>query len=480
MDWLALQRRYAVPKGITARAARLLALQQVLDGSMYDVLPHPFAKERTASGEYIPLSQRRPSVRTNLCRTVVDESVSLLFGDTHWPVAMANDPVTAGTLNAFAREVGLPGLMIEAATRGSVGSVALLVEMVCDKPRLTILETAYLTPQWSSSGELGAVRERFVATGAALRASGYNGTDIEDGARYWWERVWTCEGCTVFHPHPVEREGEALWDPERSTHHGWGFVPIIWIRNLYAGGGLEPDGVCSFEKAVDTVIEADYLLSQAGRGLKYGSDPTLVLRTPDIPEGVVRQGGAASALTLPPEGDAKLLEINGAAAGAVLAHYRELRQLVLEQLHGNRMHGDRLGAPQSGRAMELMCQPLIWLADRLRSSYGELGLVPLFRMICRISFCHPHGLRVGGRVCRALDPAGIGLHWPAWFAADEQDLLPLAQGLSAAVTAGFLSRRTASRLYVTAAGVTDPDEEWTRLGADQAMQSLQDREAGKA
>ncbi|WP_332351203.1 hypothetical protein [Asaia spathodeae] len=87
MDWMALQGRYAVPPGASARTRRLLALQKVLAGAQYDALPYPFASERSNAGEYIPLSQRRPSVRTNLCRTVVDEAVSLLFGNTHWPLA---------------------------------------------------------------------------------------------------------------------------------------------------------------------------------------------------------------------------------------------------------------------------------------------------------------------------------------------------------------------------------------------------------
>ncbi|WP_336946412.1 portal protein [Asaia sp. HN010] len=468
MDWLALQRRYATPPGASARTRRLLALQKVLEGAQYDALPYPFASERNAAGEYIPLSQRRPSVRTNLCRTVVDETVSLLFGNTHWPLAVASHELTSEAMNAFALETGLPAFMMQVATRGSVGSVAIWVEILASRPRFSLLETAYLTPEWDLCGTLLVVTERFVVTGAELEASGYTMAPDSRSSRFWWQRRWTRTALEVFVPLPMEEEGVSVLDKKRSSAHDFGFVPVVWIRNLGAASGAEPDGECSFEKAIDTVIEADYLLSQAGRGLKYGSDPTLVLKTPDILEGVARQGGAASALTLPPEGDAKLLEINGAAAGAVLAHYRELRQLVLEQLHGNRTHGDRLGAPQSGRAMELMCQPLIWMADRLRGTYGDGGLLPLYRMLCRLSSIVPDGLSIGGEIRRDLDPAGLSLHWPAWFTADEAELLPMAQGLKEAVSAGLLSQETAARLYACAAGIADPAAEWTKIMAAQA------------
>lgn len=476
MDWLSLQRHYVAPAGLPARAVRLLALGRVLAGTQYDVLPNPFARERSGGGEYIPLAMRRPSVRTNLCRTVVDESVSLLFGDTHWPSVMADGPEVGRALTAFVRDVGLASVMTEAAIRGSVGSVALLFEVSDHVPRLTVLDTAYLTPQWDlATGELVSIVERYPVSGRDLAAQGFVVAPEMAEVRFWWQRCWDTQACTVYEPCPLQDE-PSIVDEGRSVRHGLGFVPIVWIRNL-AGGGLgEPDGECTFERAIDTVIEADYLMSQAGRGLKYGSDPTLVLKTDGVSEGVAREGGAASALTLPPEGDAKLLEINGNAAGAVLAHYRELRQLVLEQLHGNRAHGDRIAAGQSGRAMEMMCQPLIWLADRLRHAYGEGGILPLMRMVCRFSAVLEGGLTLGGVVVRDLDPAGLSLHWPTWFAPSEHELQAMAQGLLAACEGGIVSRETATRLFAAATGTVDPGAEWARLTAARADRELDGKE----
>lgn len=463
MDWLSLQRHYVAPPGLPARAGRLLALERVLSGTQYDVLPNPFSRERSGAGEYIPLALRRPSVRTNLCRIVVDEAVSLLFGDTHWPSLVAGDSRTVKGLVAFARDVGLASLMTEAAIRGAVGSVAVLFEVAHHVPRLSILNAAYLTPRWDTqTGILLEVVERYQVVGHVLAEQGHViPSDMLD-AHFWWKRVWDVASCTVFVPTPFGEE-PVVSDTLRSVHHGLGFVPIVWTRNLGTTGVGEPDGECTFERAIDTVIEADYLLSQAGRGLKYGSDPTLVLKTNGFPENEVRQGGVASALTLPPEGDAKLLEINGNAAGAVLAHYRELRQLVLEQLHGNRAHGDRLSAGQSGRALEMMSQPLIWLADRLRHSYGEGGLIPIYRMACRFSSVLEDGLYLGGEMMRSMDPGGLALHWPPWFAPGETELLSLAQGLVAAWRGGILSRESAARLYATATGNPDPSGEWDRV-----------------
>jgi hypothetical protein len=52
---------------------------------------------------------------------------------------------------------------------------------------------------------------------------------------------------------------------------------------------------------------------------------------------------------------------------------RVLREAALEAMHGNRTMADKLSASQSGRAMELMYQALVWLAGHLRHSYGGNG-----------------------------------------------------------------------------------------------------------
>ena len=108
-------------------------------------------------------------------------------------------------------------------------------------------------------------------------------------------------------------------------------------------------------------------------------------------------GGAANAIVLSaPEAEAKFLEINGSAAAAVLAQVQHLRGVALEAVHGNRADPDRLSAAQSGRAMELMCQPLVWLADRLRTSYGEGALLSLYGMVCAAYAKVAGGVVIGG------------------------------------------------------------------------------------
>ena len=281
----------------------------------------------------------------------------------------------------------------------------------------------------------------------------------DPGATYWFQRVWDAEFERWYEPVAVGSLAAAAEDVSRTVRHGLGFVPLVWIRNL--PGGTAIDGACSFRAAIDTSIEIDYQLSQAGRGLKYSSDPTLLIREPaGLGGSMVR--GAANALVVSEKGDAKLLEIGGTASQAVIDYVRTLREFALESLHGNRVDASRLTAPASGRALQMMNQGLLWLADNLRVSYGQSALVTLARMILRASHIYP--LRVEGQILPPLlCSAPISLRWPDWYPDDALDGQRTAETLIALVAAKQMSRETALQVLAATYDIEDVSAELHRI-----------------
>jgi len=418
------------------RARRLDILRRVLDGTLYDLLPFEFHEERTESGEYIPLRKRRPSVRYTLARIVVEDSAALLFSDGHFPTVDSPDPAVRSAVAALARTTGLNSIMMSAALRGSIGSVAISLRVLRGRIYLDVLDTPYLTPVWwpDAPDTLRTVTERYKVPGAALAAQGY--VLAEPDAQYWFMRQWDQSWERWYEPVLVSGGGQARIDEDRTVRHGLGFVPIVWIRNLPGGDGI--DGRCTFQAAIETNIEIDYQLSQAGRGLKYSSDPTLLIREPAGMDGPMIRG-AANALVVSEKGDAKLLEIGGTASQAVIDYVRTLRELALENVHGNRAEAHRLSAPASGRALELMNQGLVWLADNLRVSYGECGILAVARMMLRAS--NVYRLQVDGQALQPVDPdAALTLRWPEWYPPDAADRQRDAQTIIALVQEGLISR----------------------------------------
>lgn len=445
------------------RTRRLAILKRVLDGTLYDVLPFEFHEERGAGGEYIPLRLRRPSVRYPLARIVVDDSISLVFSEGHFPTIDCSDQRVRAAFADLARETALNQVMMEAALRGSIGSVAILFRVLKGRVFFRVLETLYLMPEWDPQApdELLRVTERYKVPGRELLARGYHGLDAQ--AEYWFHRAWDCEEETWFLPEPVAAGARApRRDPARSVRHGLGFVPLVWVKNLPGGpDGVESvDGACTFRAAVETGIEIDYQLSQAGRGLKYSSDPTLLIREPAGAEGEIVRGGG-NALIVSEKGDARLLEIDGTASAAVIEYVRTLRELALEGVHGNRASPDRLSAAQSGRAIEMMNQGLVWLADNLRVSYGD-ALLKLARMVVAASHLYP--LRILGQPIEPIPPTvRLGLIWPRWYAPTSEDRGRDAQTLRTLAEAGLISQETAVKTIADVYDIEDVPAELARI-----------------
>jgi hypothetical protein len=449
--------------GLPARARRLDILRRVLDGTIYDGLPYQFHEERNGAGEYIPLRMRRPSVRYGLCRVVVEDSVALLFSNAHFPRLECQDAIQLGWLTDLMAETRLNETMVDAALRGSIGSVAILMRVLRNRVFFSVLDSQYLTPQWdvNAPDTLARVTETYKVKGADLALQGYE--DVDPAAMYWFQRVWDVAAETWFLPWPInDMSALPVIDTLRTVAHGLGFVPVVWIKNL--PGGDTVDGACTFRSAIETNIEIDYQLSQAGRGLKYSSDPTLLIKEPAIGDSEIVKG-AGNALVVSEKGDAKLLEIGGTACEAVISYVRTLREFAIESLHGNRASADRLTAAQSGRALELLNQGLIWLADNLRISYGDGGVLALMKMVVQASNILP--LRIKGCDVPPLDiSAAISLRWPRWYPLSADDRMKEAQAVSLLAGAGQLSRQAAVKSLADANGVADVEAELDALDQD--------------
>jgi hypothetical protein len=468
-DFKSLQDTYPRDRDYPERTFRLQALTRVIDGTMYDLLQHPFSEEETDGGEYVPLDKRRPSARTRICSTVVSDSVSLLFSDGHFPAVECTDEATRDALTKLIADTSLNAVMIDAASRGAVGSVAIVLRVLKYRVFFGVMPTAYLTPTWAPDAPdtLTMVRERYKVRGRVLADMGYTIDEEDLGRDFWWTRDFDAQAETWYQPQSLKDAKDGLSpvaDASRSTSHNLGFVPVVWIRNLPGCDGV--DGAPTFPgEAIDMQIEADYLLSQGGRGLKYQSDPTLHIKQPAVSSGPIVKG-AANALITSADGDAKLLEISGDAANSVMEWVKGLRELALEGAGGNRSNADKLSAAQSGRAMELMNQALIWLADKLRISYGQNGLLDLLNMVVAVA----QKVRLVDKKGRAYGPMSptddISLRWPNWYAPTYADKQTEAVTLTTLRDGGLLSRETAVKALAPAYDIADPADELRQIDAD--------------
>lgn len=469
-DFRTFKESYPKDEDYPSRTHEILALTRVLDGTMYDHLAMPFSEEKNSAGEYIPLKDRRPSARTRFCQTVVNDSISLLFSEGHFPEVDCTDEKTREALTACIKEACLNSVMIEAATQGSVGSICIHLRVLKSRVFCSVMQTAYLTPEWDPEAPdtLKSVTERYKVKGDALKAMGYSIAEDDLKSEYWFQRMWDATAENWYLPLKKEdaKEGKLPQiDTKRTVKHSLGFVPMVWVKNLPCGN--ETDGTPTFHvEAIDTQIEADYLLSQGGRGLKYQSDPTLHIKEPALAAAAVVRG-AANAIITSAQGDAKMLEISGDAATAVMEWVKALRVLTLEGMGGNRSDSDKLSTAQSGRAMEMMNQSLIWLADKLRISYGEGALLSLLCMIVKASAKFPLKDKRGRAIGEMSQTEDISLRWPAWYAPTYADKAVQATTLDTLRGGGLISQETAVKSIADCYDIEDVDAELALIAADE-------------
>ncbi|WP_118181292.1 phage portal protein [Paraburkholderia phosphatilytica] len=472
--WRALKETKNQDKDLPQRAFDIQCLNEVLDGTLYDDLEHPFHCETDSTKAYVTLRQRRPSVRSNLCALVVEHTASLLFSEEHFPTIESDDDGVGDALQAIAQDKQIAALMDTAVIAGSVGSVAIRMRVLSNRLYFDVLQTQFLTPTWKANQPdvLQSVREQYKVKGEVLAEGGYAIPDTDMQADFWFRRDWT-ESQEIWYA-PWRANGKKSYsapgkvDGKRTVGHTLGFVPIIWAQNLAKPGGNGIDGRCTFDKAIETMLEIDYLLSQGGRSMKYALDPTLVVKAPQTSNGELVKG-AGEALVVSEKGDAKLLEISGGGTEALIEFCKCLRQTALEAINGNKADSDKLAAATSGRAMELMNMALIQLCARLRITYGAGALLSLFRMIAKVSQTGKLVDSNGERIEPIKLTKPLKLRWPEFYAPTWADKTNEAGALSTLTQGGILSKETATRSIAQEYDVA-ADEELARTKADADVQ----------
>ena len=408
-------------------------------------------------------------MRYQLCQVVVSDSVAFLFSENHFPEIDCGDAgeEAEDTFQAIIKDCRLNETMLDAATRGSVGSICIWVRVLKNRLFFKALPTTYLTPTFEPDAPdtLAMVTEQYKVKGRVLRDQGYTIAEDELGSDFWFRREWDAQEERWFLPWKVRDDSAGpVVDKAKTVRHGLGFVPMVWVLNLPAGD--EIDGACTFKGALNNSIEINYQLSQAGRGLKYSSSPTLVVKQNDAMPGQKKAVG--DALVVPTDGDAKLLEIGGDAAKAVIDYTREIRKLALESVGGSRADSDKLSAATSGRAMEMMNQSLIWLADKLRISYGEGALLKVLKMIARLSRAMALVDSDGEKIAPIPENVKIALIWPKYYAPTSTDRNEDANALNILTGANILSQETATKAISGEYDIEDVEAERTLVKGEQA------------
>ncbi|MDE2472051.1 MAG: hypothetical protein KGL35_25805, partial [Bradyrhizobium sp.] len=119
---------------------------------------------------------------------------------------------------------------------------------------------------------------------------------------------------------------------------------------------------------------------------------------------------------------------------------------------------------------ELLNQPMIWLADRLRISYGERGLLRVVGMIVKVAQLSTL-VDADGEKYPDIAAVPCSLRWPAWYAPTTADLSQIASTLRIHTDAGHLSQDSATRITAPLYDIRDVDGEIAAIKQDEAARA---------
>ena len=447
----------------TERESILYIYKKFLDSTIYDNLA-PWNCEYEGgqlSGKYTPLAKRRPSVIYAIPQIIVNESTSMLFGDNHFPIIRGADDEDTRTLKYISDSCFLPSKMMDAAKKGSLGSVCVLVKVLLSQFFIDVLDTVSLIPVFDEQrpGKLLNLREKRKVTGATLQSKGYEIDDKDRNKLFFAMREWTEFEEIYYIPFECKKSEDINFLPEkdegRSSIHNLGFVPAVWIKN--SSNDEKIDGDCTFSAILDTCIEIDYQLSQLGRLLKYNSDPTLVIKDPsNLSDQQLIKG--IGPITLGENGDAWMLEMTSGSTNAVIDYVRCLRDFAIEVVRGNRANPEKISGLHSGKALQMLNANLIEFVSSLRVSYGN-GLKDILDIIFQIIDSEKFIIDLNGNNIKSLNKNDVILDWGQWYPPTPQDDLQESQTIVNYVDAGIISRSTGTRAVADQFNIIDVLEE---------------------
>lgn len=461
--------RFQIPidKDFNSRQSKLFVYKMILNGDIYKYLT-PWWQE-FEDQKYIQLLKRAPSVMYGLPKIIVDQTTSMLFGPQHFPAIRCEDEKSEAFFQLLCRKHQLKYLMLSSSRIGSLGSVCIIIKIVNGEFCFEAIETFNLNPIFSSTDptELKNLLEIKKTHGEVLISMGYEIAEENLKKQFYLIREWN-ENEEIYYQ-PVLIEGISKIsdipkrvDKKRSTHHGFGFVPAVWIKNTPEY--FEVDGQCTFGAIISMSFELDYQLSQLGRALRYNSDPLMVIKDPDnvLEKGRFAKSGG-KALSLGEGGEAYLLEMSNQSTKAVIDYVKCIRDYALEVARGNRSNPDKLSVLQSGKALQMLNGPLISFVDELKICYVENGLLKVLSKIAKIVS--------SGKYYLNYEDYGIGdlektlntmtPEYPDWYPPTPQDDLQEAQTLQSLIGSNVVSIKTAMQSVANKFNIVDVNEELT-------------------
>jgi hypothetical protein len=465
---------------------------------------------KKSNGEVVPLRERAPCIVYPLPKAAVDQLTRFCFGVDKWPGIRIDDerigegdrPEAATTLEALVEQCGIRPAIRALMSRGlSAGTACGVLGIRRGKVTIDIPRAQDCLPVFEDDDPSGAVQSLTWCYQFQKTVDGDNGPEQR---LHWFRRDIDAASVTQFHDVLVEPNVDPVWviDPTRTTVHGFGFCPVLWLRNMPDCAHGDIDGASIYGNLLAEFDALNFALSQRHRGIHYFGTPQRYetgVGEDEEPADMGRNAhdlpgytaGKASAgphgSTAPkvrrlapdgvwsyksPEADVGLVETTGKAFEVTSLHVEDIRSRVLESMgvvlinQSNILGGATGGSKEmSGRFLRLAFGPMLNLIDELRESCWWPHLQSLIAMVLRIVASRADGevtapcakdvAALGAKLLTTDAPIALTAMWGDSFELSPDEAKMAAEAASKALVGKLISEETASRYVASPFGVSD-------------------------
>lgn len=385
-----------------------------------------------ADGKQVPLRERAPCIIYPLPKAAVNQIVRFTFGESRFPTINvekaekdeAVDGLTlsekdAETLETFVaaliessrlkpgmRRVMRPGL--------ATGSVCVIVALKRGQFVLQVANAEDVWPTFEGDDPAADVTKITWCYQTEQTVDGPAGGKPETKL-FWYRQDVDAEGFHEFALVPLEAGKDPAWGTPKTTPHGFGVCPVVWIRNLAEEESTSIDGVSVYGEQHAEFDALNFALSQRHRGITYFGSPQAYETGVEDDDGPQAEGRAAGPAGFQgaesPHGAAKtparkiapdqiwsyrndkakaaLIETTGKAFEVSTLHVNDIRSRVLESMSVVLVNvSDIMGRTQQGQMsakfLELAYEPLLALVDEMRHLWWFDGLQRILSLMLRI------------------------------------------------------------------------------------------------
>lgn len=442
------------------RSDELDKYDKYYEGTQYDGMPDWDAQD--PSGDFLPIRKRKPRIKYNFAKVLVDRVAAKLVGEATFPeFKIEDDPETTDFLRYVIKTSDLKMALMTPVKRMLLsGSVLIRYYFVEGNCRTQSYKAKYCYPSFQPGGELESVRVQYVYEDPIEK-------DTNGNPKKKWYRLDLGMMSDILYNNPDYQSSAA---PEftvvEQTDHNLGWVQGEWLRT--DEDAHEIDGPSLIGDILEFIDEINYSLSQSSQAVGYGQEPQLTVSgiDEDELENIIKS--SSKAWSLGKEGKATFLETNLGGVERAIELRDKIKQGICDIARVVMNDPEKMAASaQSGKALEILHGPLVELVTELRPQLQKRLVNLLIKISMTMLKLNASGIETAVSIPPGWSPTSLDItvKWPEIFPQTLEDLQKKATVAVQLAGASIFSRESMTRWLAKDFGIENIEEELQKISA---------------